>query len=153
MAPLVKIFVPQTAAELVSVQELFADYVASLTIDLEFQNYQAEKVGFPHVYKLLLAASVDGEIEAAVAMKQLNLEICEMKRLYCRPECRSLGLGRRLAAALIVKARQMGFRQMYLDTFDDMAAALALYRKLGFAEIPAYYDNPHPGAHFMALTL
>jgi len=120
---------------------------------LAFQDYQGEREGFPDVYHLLLAAKVDGQIAAAVAMKKLDGEICEMKRLYCRPGYRGLSLGRRLAEALIGEARQLDFRQMYLDTFDDMAAALALYRKLGFVEIPPYYNNPYPGAHFMALQL
>ncbi len=76
-----------------------------------------------------------------------------MKRLYVRRAFRRFGLGRIVAQALIDRATQAGYSSMLLDTLDDMEAARELYRSLGFREIPPYYFNPIPGAHYLAVTL
>ena len=149
----VRIIRTLSESQLRAVQALFQDYVNSLEIDLAFQDYDSERQNFPHAYAALLAAEVDGQIAGAVALKRFRRDICEMKRLYCDPRFRGLGLGRQLAEAIIVEAGEQGFRLMYLDTFESMQAAIALYEKLGFREIAAYYENPYPGAHFMALDL
>ncbi len=151
--PDIRVFPPRDDGSLGAVRDLFADYVASLDIDLAFQDYDKERDGFPGIYDALLAVEVDGVVVGAVALKQFSEDIVEMKRLYCRPTRRGLGLGRRLAEAIIAEARRLGYKQLYLDTFDSMVEAIALYRKLGFREIAPYYDNPYPGAHFMALDL
>ena len=76
-----------------------------------------------------------------------------MKRLYVRRAFRGFGLGRQLAQALIDRAIQAGYSNMLLDTLDDMEAARGLYEALGFEEIPPYYFNPIPGAHYLRCNL
>ena len=76
-----------------------------------------------------------------------------MKRLFVRPAFRGLGLGRALAEALLDEARRIGYSAMLLDTLDDMEAARELYGELGFVEIPPYYFNPIPGAHYLMAEL
>ena len=77
-----------------------------------------------------------------------------MKRLYVRPAMRGSGLGRKLALAAIGEARERGHQRMVLDTIaGKMDSAIALYRELGFREIPPYYDNPIPGALYLELKL
>ena len=78
---------------------------------------------------------------------------CEMKRLYVRPAFRRFGLGRVIAQALVDEAQQIGYSHVLLDTLDDMEAARGLYATLGFEEIPPYYYNPIPGAHYLKATL
>jgi ribosomal protein S18 acetylase RimI-like enzyme len=59
-----------------------------------------------------------------------------------------------LAEKIISEAREMGYSRMRLDTIPGkMDKAIALYRSLGFKEIPPYYDNPVAGATFMELSL
>jgi ribosomal protein S18 acetylase RimI-like enzyme len=76
-----------------------------------------------------------------------------MKRLYVSPRARGLGLGRALIAAIVVDAVRIGYREMRLDTLPDMAGAVGLYRRAGFAPIAPYYHNPLPGTVYLGRSL
>ncbi len=150
-----------TAADLLAVRELFAEYAKSLSIDLCFQNFAAELAGLPGDYAppagALLLALVNGQPAGCVAMRALpdsdHTNACEMKRLYVRPAHRLYGLGRQLTQCLMDLATQAGHSCMLLDTLDDMEAARGLYASLGFCEVPPYYFNPIPGAHYLKVVL
>ena len=101
----------------------------------------------------LLIALMDDQLAGCAALRKLGPGICEMKRLYVRPAFRRFGLGRVLAQALLEEAQRAGYSEVLLDTLDDMEAARGLYATLGFEEIPPYYFNPIPGAHYLKATL
>jgi carbonic anhydrase len=136
---------------------IFREYAAWLKVDLCFQGFEDELRTLPGAYarprgRLLLAR--DGaEIAGAVALRPLEGDVCEMKRLYVRPAWRGRGLGRRLAAAVIAQGRDAGYARMRLDTLAFMAEATRLYRSLGFSEIPAYYHNPLEGVLYLERRL
>lgn len=139
------------------VRKLFAEYVTSLGISLDFQNFEIELAGLPGEYcppngRLLIAVS-DGHIAGCVAMRKLKDRVCEMKRLYVRPQFQGLKIGRSLAASVIEAAKKMGYESMRLDTLPSMNSARSLYASLGFCEIPPYGYNPIEGTAFMELTL
>ena len=72
------------------------------------------------------------------ALRLLDGETAELKRMYVSPTVRRRGLGRRLVAALEAEARALGVRRFVLETGVRQAAALALYRGTGFHPIPLY---------------
>lgn len=139
------------------VEALFREYVASLAEDISFQNFGDEIAGLPGKYArptgVVLIARDGDEAAGAVAYRMVEPGVCEMKRLYVRPAFRGGGLGRELANELIEDARARGYRTILLDTLASMGPARALYRDLGFVPVAPYYDNPLPGAMYMALGL
>ena len=144
---------PAAPADLDEIRAMLREYAAWLQVDLCFQNFEQELAGLPGDYapprgRLLIA---DGA--GCVALRAIDDEICEMKRLYLRLEHRGSGLGRRLVQAIIDEARSIGYRSLRLDTMPKMDSAQRLYASLGFREIPAYRYNPEPGASFLELTL
>ena len=159
--PQIELVPAESAEQIAAVRELFSEYAASLSIDLCFQNFDAELAGLPGVYAppggALLLALVDGAPAGCVAMRALpesdHTNACEMKRLYVRRAFRRFGLGRLLTQQLMDLATQSGHSCMLLDTLDDMEAARGLYTALGFEEIPPYYFNPIPGAHYLKVEL
>lgn len=103
--------------------------------------------------RLLLARS-QGELAGCVALHPLEPGICEMKRLYVRPQYRSQGVGKALLKAALAEARAIGYRRMRLDTVEPvMQDAVRMYRAHGFREIVPYRANPMEGALYMELEL
>jgi GNAT superfamily N-acetyltransferase len=134
------------------VRALFREYAASLDLDGHFEGFDDELAQLP--YEALLVASLDGEAVGCVALRRLDRETCEMKRMFVRPAARGTGAGRALALASLERARALGYRTMRLDTLPDrMEAAGKLYRSLGFVEVGRYNDNPIAGVIFMELQL
>jgi len=143
-------------------RELFREYADALHVDLSFQDFDRELGGLPGNYAppagcLLLAFHDDdsgsSHPSGCGALRPLSPEICEMKRLYVRPEFRGLGVGRALASALIAAAREIGYRAMRLDTLPSMHEAHKLYQQLGFREIAPYCSNPVKGVRYLELDL
>jgi ribosomal protein S18 acetylase RimI-like enzyme len=138
-----KILQAQSAADIETARELFAEYAAALNISLCFQDFDQEVNGLPGSYappagQLLLAMEGD-EVAGCIALRPLEDKICEMKRLYVRPQFRGRGLGGKLVASVIDAAREIGYELMRLDTLPGkMDSAIALYRSIGFREIPYY---------------
>lgn len=151
-----------------AVRELFQEYATSLSFDLCFQGFEKELAELPGEYApwsgMLLLGLIDVQPAGCVALRRIasadagelhgDSDVCEMKRLYVRPEFRGCGLGRELVNAILASAAAIGYRKMRLDTVpSEMAKAVELYRQLGFEEIAAYRKNPVAGAKYMELNV
>jgi putative acetyltransferase len=143
-----------------TVRELFVEYSESVGVGFCFQGFTEELAQLPGEYahpwgRLFLAFDDkdDKQVAGCGALRRINADTCEMKRFYVRPAFRGKGLGRELIHALIGAAREIGYARMRLDTLPSMTTAIALYRALGFREIPPYWANPVPGVVFFECDL
>lgn len=149
----------RTFEDLAATTGLFAAYAASLPVDLGYQDFEGELSALPGEYappagELFLARGAAGAPLGCVGLRPLAEDgCCEMKRLFLLPAARGLGLGRALTGAVIEQARDLGYRQLRLDTLASMTAAQALYAKMGFERIGPYYAPTPAGTVFMALGL
>ncbi|MHC4499332.1 MAG: GNAT family N-acetyltransferase [Planctomycetota bacterium] len=154
---MLKITKVQREEELKEIRKLFTEYADSLGFDLCFQNFEQELANLPGDYAppagCLLLAKYKDQTAGCIGLRRLSDEVCEMKRLYVKPDFRGMKIGRRLAEAIIEKARNIGYARMRLDTVPSMEAARALYVSLGFNEIGPYRHNPIGGTTFMELEL
>ncbi len=136
---------------------LLREYEAEIEVDLCFQGFEEELKTLERVYGppggILFLLRQEERTAGCVALKDLGGGVCEMKRLFLRPGFRGEGLGRRCAERIVQAAREMGYGAMRLDTLRTMRPAIALYRSMGFTEIPRYTENPLEGALFMELRL
>lgn len=154
--PAVHIIEAATANDIAAVRALFLEYLkfveSYLGQDLSFQGTEKEFADFPQTYDALFLAKLNGEPVAACGLKPFKQGICELKRLYCKPDARGHGLGLTLSQATIKKARAIGYAKIYLDTDHGLVHANAVYEALGFKDIEKYYDNPMD-SRFMGLDL
>jgi len=152
-----KIFEAKTAEHFERTRELFEDYARSLDFDLGFQDFATELINLPADYAAphgcILLATHEERIVGCVALRKWSETVCEMKRLYVKPEMQGCGIGRSLAHAIILKARALGYKCMRLDTVSSMRAANRLYASLGFRPIEPYRYNPLEDAQFYELSL
>jgi GNAT superfamily N-acetyltransferase len=93
--------------------------------------------------RLLLAVDGDDAIGTA-AMRRIDPETAEIKRMFVNPSRRRAGAGRAMLDALIASAEQAGYERIRLDSPDFMTAAHALYRSEGFTEIEPYAESEIP---------
>lgn len=148
----------ETPAQIEETRRLFREYEAWLGIDLCFQSFEEELENLPGKYAApsgrLFLALVNEKVAGCIALRKIDGEICEMKRLFVREEFRGSGSGRMLIEKLTEEARAIGYRKMRLDTLPDkMPKAVELYRFYGFREIASYYESPHKTTIFMEKDL
>jgi putative acetyltransferase len=141
---------------------LFREYASTIGVEVCLGDFERELASLPGLYappagRLLLAiqerAGNSGEAIGCAALRKLEPDACELKRLYVRPAFRGQGAARELVKELIAEARSIGYKRMLLDTLPSMQEAHKLYRTIGFREIPAYQKNPIPNSIFFGLEL
>lgn len=149
----------RTAQELEALRIAFLDHADRTGMDPSFAGLREELADLPGLYAaprgaLLLSFAAEGRVLGAAAMRPLpGPGDCNLTGVIVASEARGQGLGGRLAAGLIQRARAAGHLRMHLDTAEDDAAALALWQGLGFVPAPPYFPNPRPGMQHMVLDL
>jgi GNAT superfamily N-acetyltransferase len=137
-----------TIADEEQARALLLEYAEGTGLDLSFQGFDGEVADPIGAHDAFFFS--DG---GCVAVRRIDDELCELKRLYVREAARGSGLGRRLAETAIAEARARGYARMRLDTLPTMHAARTLYASLGFREIEAYRFNPVHGTTYFELVL
>ena len=102
----------------------------------------------------LLLAEYKNEIAGCIAISEIEDDLCELKRLYVKPQYRRMGIGRKLAEAIIKKAAQLKYKLMRLDTNKVLfIGAEPLYSSLGFVETGHIEGSPLESSVHMELEL
>lgn len=152
-----KITIKPAYDEINSVKALFTEYTQMLGVNLDFQNYKQELDQLPGKYALpdgrLYIACNEEKAVGCVALRRIDDAVCEMKRLYVKPEFRGQKVGEMLADRIIEDAAQLKYEYMVLDTLMNLESAVNLYKKLGFYEIGPYYENPLKNVIYMRKEL
>lgn len=145
-----RVLIQEYVDSLIQAVPPFASYLQIQHCDAELANLRA-KYGKPE--GRLYIAWADGCPAGCVALRKLDDQTCEMKRLYVRPQYRGKKIGIALVNRLLSDAREIGYQFMNLDTLPILTTAIHMYRNLGFYEIPCYNDSPLPETIFMQLKL
>jgi putative acetyltransferase len=141
------------------IRNLFTEYRAELAVEPCFTSFDAEIANLPGSYAApggkLLLAKVVGQPVGCIGLRPFPSEgSCEMKRLYVRPPFRGDKLGKELAERIVQEARTLGYRSMRLDSHpSSMAAAVKMYRRMGFIEVEPAPLEPIDGLIYMELSL
>lgn len=147
------------------IRSLFSEYTDMLVsinpefhLYLEIQHYDDEKENPSLKYalpdgRLYLDISDDGIARGCIALRKLSDGKGEVKRLYVRPEYRGNGIATALVERIIEDARNIGYKELYLDTLPELESAVRLYKSFGFEETGQYYDSPVDKTIFMKLSL
>lgn len=136
--------------ELINSEEEFREYLELQNDESELNNLST-KYGAPEGRLCLI--TIDGKSAGCIALRKMENNFCEMKRLYIRPFYRSLGLAASLVHKIIDDAMEIGYQAMLLDTLPSLDAAIRLYKKFGFYEVACYNNSPIKGTVFMRLDL
>ena len=143
-------------ADEASVVDIWREFIANAGISLAYQANEAEFANLPGKYAApggcVLLAAGDG-IDGCIALRPVDGDVCEMKRLYVRPHARGCRLGRTLVERLLTEARRAGYREVRLDVMEHYLAARRLYAEFGFVAAEPVSFNPTPGASFLGLRL
>lgn len=137
--------------------DIWREFISNSPVNLDYQGNYTEFAKLPGKYAVpegcVLLADQVGKIDGCVAFRRVSVEICEMKRLYVRPQARGSGLGHKLVARLIVAAGAAGDSEMRLDVMEKSRSARKLYHMFGFVASEPISCNPVPGASILGLRL
>lgn len=147
------------------VRSLFSEYTDMLVsinpefhLYLDIQHYDDEKENPSLKYalpegRLYVDISDDGIARGCIALRKLSDEKGEVKRLYVRQKYRGNGIATALVERIIEDARNIGYKELYLDTLPELESAVKLYKSFGFEETGQYNDSPVDKTIFMKLSL
>lgn len=137
------------ADDLNDVRTLLREYRDEFESDTCFGTFDDELESLPGLYArpggLIVLGFERRKPAACACLRPLTKRDCEMKRLYVRPEARGSGIGQALVRRLLREARNMGYSTLKLDTLASMEAAIRLYARMGFKQIPPYAGQPKTG--------
>jgi putative acetyltransferase len=143
--------------EYTAAAKLFMEYAQWLSIDLSFQHFEEELKELKEMYKPnaggIILCKEESNYVACVAVRRIDNETAELKRMYVQPVQQHKGIGKQLLLNAVQLAKNCNYKFIRLDTLNTMAPAMNLYRQNGFYEIAPYYFNPQTTAVFFEKKL
>ncbi len=136
---------------------MFKRYEEDLGFELQFQNFSEELTSLEKMYGppkgVAFLLKHHQTPVGCIAVRELEEEIAEIKRMFIEIPWRGKGYGNRLLKAALESAKALGYIKARLDTLDYMKPAINSYQRAGFYEIAAYRHNPFDNAVFMEKVL
>lgn len=154
---MIRIVRVESEEELGRVLKLFTEsfYIFGIDLSLQYREGKALKLlpqYAPPKGRFLLAL-YRNQAAGCVALRKIAEVVCDLRRIYVPPRFRRKGIGRALALSAVEEARQLGYKQIVLDTLPFMREAESLFLSLGFREIEHYYLDPIEGSKMFGLDL
>jgi putative acetyltransferase len=138
-------------------KKLFLEYAASLGIDLSFQDFDHELLTIAEQYNkpsgALILLCVDNEPVGCIAIRKLEEDTAEIKRMFIRAAHRGAGYGKELLDRILARALELRYKKVRLDTLPDMTAAQEIYKKAGFYVIHSFRHSPILGTIYLEKQL
>jgi len=129
---------------------VFAKYLEQQKFDKELEDLSV-KYGMPWGRLYLLRC--DGDTAGCIALRKIDENSCELKRLYIKPKYRGNGISKMLVEKIIADAKEIGYCYILLDTLPFLRSAIKLYRSIGFYEVEKFNDSPMVGSLYMRYDL
>lgn len=111
--------------------------VSDPTLDSLFEVYQAPQSRY------WVMVDKDNRVVGGAGIAPLagKPEVCELQKMYILNSARGQGYAQKLIASCFEQAKEMGFKQCYLESTAELKAALTLYEKLGFQHLDSPWGN------------
>jgi putative acetyltransferase len=152
---MVDYLIANTDEEYCNAAILFKEYAAWLNIDLSFQHFEEELMQLKTMYGTpeggIILCKAENEFIGCAGIRKIDNDIAELKRMFIKPAYQKQGIGKELLQKAVELATNLNYNIIRLDTLNYMTAAINLYKKYGFYEIPAYYHNPNKTAVYFEL--
>lgn len=138
---------PFTPADLPDVHAFLHSAFTALGFHFDLATKDHDLLNIPTHYQsaggqFLIARDAAHHLIATIALRRLPENTAELKRFYVHADHQRNGLGTTLLRQMITHARDRHFTALRLDTTRQSPAAIALFRRHNFTEIPRYNDNP-----------
>lgn len=157
LSTLVNIFPARFPTDAQEVVSIFRENVTNPSVSLDFPDYENEFAGLTGKYSepdgRILLARTHNAVLGCVALRRVNDNTCELKRVYVRPSARGNNTGRQLVDHMIAEARGERYSTVCLDALPEFVAAQQLYESLGLVSAEAASYNTVPSTKFLALSL
>jgi putative acetyltransferase len=152
-----KYIIAQSTQEYNAAKALFIEYAKWLNIDLCFQNFNKELAEIEIMYNekdggIVLCVDDDKYIGCS-AIRKIDDTTCELKRMWVQPSYQGKKIGEALLNECIAIAKKLNYKQIRLDTLSRLQPAIHLYKKYGFVETTAYYNNPNANVVYMKIDI
>jgi ribosomal protein S18 acetylase RimI-like enzyme len=153
------VLVPLVRGEIPAVKDLIADVVMEFYADLDFLpktrsallahyetiGYLQDIDGFETEYApangLFLVLKDASGVVGCAGLRRFSDDQGELVRLWLRKEARGRGYGGMLVRRILEASDRIGYREILLDTSKRCVAAIALFRKSGFRDVPQYKES------------